>query len=190
MRISLWIGASASYALLVILFCVVSVARYKVANQDDLEAKIQTVVNEIAMSKRNLEALNEEYDEAERALQAANALGLQPDWSILLTALASQMGDSIVLQSCELVPITPEPAPDVPAPVLTHDPQGVDGFTLKVAGFGRTQRDVSEFVLRLEGMVLLDSVSLISSRREPFLTENAIVFEVRCSITGSGRDRK
>ncbi len=176
-----------TYGAVVVLFCIVSVARYKVANQLDLEAQIQTVVNDIERSRRNLAELNQEYDEAERSLQAANALGSQPNWSILLSALASQTGDNIVLQSCTLMPIIAPPDADAPVAPVTHDPQGVDGFSLKVAGFGRTQRDVSDFVLRLEGMVLLDTVSLVSSRREPFLTDSAIVFEVRCSINGDRR---
>ncbi len=190
LRLSIWMSISVCYGALVIVFCHVSVARYKVANQHDLETQVQTVINEIATSKRNLTALKQEYDEAERVLQAANALGSQPDWSILLTALASHMGDNIVLQSCVLMPLIPPPSPDAPTESPPHDPQGVTGYSLKVTGFGRTQGDVSDFVLRLEGMVLLDTVSLISSRREPFLADNAIVFEIRCSIKGDGRGER
>ena len=183
LRISRWLTICTFYGALVVMFYVVFLARHKVSNQDDLQAQIQAVMNEINSDKQNLSQLKQEYAEAERVLQAANAVGPQPDWSVLLTALASNTGDNIILRSCALSSVSPAVAAEEP----THDPQSVDGFSLNVAGLGRTQRDVSDFVLRLEEMVLLDSVSLVSSRREPFLSDYAIVFEVKCSIEGAGR---
>ncbi|UCD74306.1 MAG: hypothetical protein JSV91_10995 [Phycisphaerales bacterium] len=171
------------YGALVVVFYILFLARNQASNEDDVKARIQAVTAEIATRRQNLARLQREHAEAERVLQAANAVGLQPDWSILLTALASQTGENIVLRSCAVSPVQPEETAEAPG----NDPQRVDGFTLNLAGFGRTQRDVSDFVLRLEEMMLLDAVSLVSSRREPFLSDHAIVFEVRCSIEGAGR---
>jgi Tfp pilus assembly protein PilN len=186
LRISRWMTVCILYGVLVAVFYLAFLARHKVASQDDLEARIRDVANEINAGKQNLSHLKQEYAEAERALHASNAVGPQPDWSVLLAALASQTGDNIVLRSCALSPVVVEEAAREP----THDPQSVDGFSLSVAGFGRSQRDVSDFVLRLEGMALLDAVSLVNSRREPFLSDYAIVFEVKCSIEGAGRSER
>ncbi len=181
-RVSRWLAICVLYTGSVVMFCIASSARPQVSNRKDLEAQIQTVNNEIETTKQDIEQLRQKVDAAERAVEASEAVGPQPNWSILLRALASETGDSIVMGSCELSPIMSEEVTEL----KLNDPQRVEAFSLKLAGFGRTQRDVSDFVLRLEAMMLLDTVSLVSSRREPFLTDHAVAFEVRCSIVGLG----
>ncbi|MDY7106996.1 MAG: hypothetical protein SYC29_00005, partial [Planctomycetota bacterium] len=150
-----------------------------------LEQRIRTVNAQIAETRQQLDDLKRSYAAAERRLQATGAVGPLPDWSVLLSALAAETGEHVVLSVCAL---EPTPAGEEAAGDEIRDPQRVGALTLLLTGFGRTQRDVSDFVLRLERISLLDSVSLVSSRREPFLTDHATAFEIRCSIGGEKGD--
>ena len=178
-----WTTACATYGALIVLACVVSLAGRHATQARELRTRIETVKSEIHEANDTLTELRQHVATAQRTLRAATAVGPQPDWSIFLTALASQTGDQIVLRSCELLPVVPEESGEE----QPRDPQIVDAFLLNLAGYGKTQREVSEFVLRLEETSLLDAVALMSSRREPFLTDHAIAFEVRCSVGKAGR---
>lgn len=176
-----WAMACGVYGVIVFVACVGSLAGLQRADMRRLDTRIETVNAEIEETKQELGRLRQGFAKAEQKLLATGAVGPQPDWSVLLTALAAETGQDVVLSTCELAPAIEE---EKTAGEDAHDPQRVSAFVLHVAGFGRTQRDVSDFVLRLEGTSLLDSVSLVNSRREPFLADHAIAFEVRCSIEG------
>jgi Tfp pilus assembly protein PilN len=182
-----WTTVCGVYGVLVFVACIGSFTGLQRADTRQLDIRIETVNAEIEETKQELGRLKQGFTEAEQKLLATGAVGPQPDWSILLTALAAETGPQIVLSTCQLAPaVEEEPAAGEDA----HDPQRVEAFVLHVAGFGRTQRDVSDFVLRLEETSLLDSVSLVNSRREPFLADHAIAFEVQCSIEGGEEDAR
>ena len=51
---------------------------------------------------------------------------------------------------------------------------------LRLAGVGRSQAAVSQFVLRLEQLGLFDRVTLLDTRREPFGADSAVGFRAVC----------
>jgi hypothetical protein len=123
-----------------------------------------------------------------RELEVSQAIGGQPDWSKLLVLLGRELGDEVVLSRCGLA-TTDGRGGDITSDVkawLASSPLEVllasRRYRLELAGFGRTQRSVSQFVLGLEKTAMFESVRLINSYRQAFLDGQAIAFSIECRI--------
>ncbi|MHC4219420.1 MAG: PilN domain-containing protein [Planctomycetota bacterium] len=118
-------------------------------------------------------------------LQANIAVGRQPDWSVLLALLSTALGDEVVLRRIRL-DATSGDSPAGPGPGVagegTDEPKVTIGLDL--TGLGRSQGSVSRFVLLLEQSPPFEQVTLIDTRREPFLADHAISFNVTCGLGG------
>ena len=118
-------------------------------------------------------------------INANNAVGQQPDWSILLALLAKNLGSEVVLKHCEL---------DLDRKGRSDDAAEQDSrrrqFVLEVHGLGRTQTAVSAFVLRLEKAGLFDQVKLVRTSREDFMSGKAVAFQLACTLGAQSRKPK
>ena len=161
------------------------------SSRDEL-GKLQ---EETKRSTRQLTALQLAAVEAQKTLMSAKAVADQPDWSTLLAALSKSIGDSVVLNRCELIPFKDEPslastpvqpvklAPGVAAPTapIQRSPARI---LVHIAGLGRSQAAVAQFVLALEGTNLFERVTLLQTNRQMFLSADAVGFELDCPLRG------
>lgn len=121
--------------------------------------------------------------EAEALYEAAVSISDQPDWGTLLAVLGRGLGTGTVLNGCVL---TPE------APRLASAEGGVSAevrpgsYLLTVSGIGRTQEDVSRYVLDLEHTGIFARVTLKEARRTEFLVGQAVAFTIECGMVDAG----
>ena len=142
----------------------------------------------IQRAEQTILATRQQLDKAELMLQAHQAAGNHPDWSLLLTMLADSLNDEVVLKQCELKSV-PSPAGSASAGAGQATPSGAGRpapYLLRLAGYGRTHAAVSQFVLQLEKIGLFDQVKLTRTVREPFMSDSAILFQVECPLGGQG----
>lgn len=172
-RIRLWAGALACYTMLV---CLGLVAARVAWHRDDapLHAQLSANTATIQSKQMRLARTRQELDRIRALLDANRAVGQQPDWSVLLAVLADTIGEDVVLDHCAV-----EPTGGTKVPV-----DASAGIRLELAGFGRSQLAVSQFVLRLERSTLFSRVTLLDTHREPFLADDAIAFNIECSLEG------
>jgi Tfp pilus assembly protein PilN len=148
--------------------------------------QLDKVASRVDESRQEMAALKTTLASAESTLNAKRALHDEPDWSKLLVLLVDGLDDEIVLTKCLLSP--PKPPQKTPgAGGQAAAARGDDSvFVLHLAGYGRNQAAVSRFVLGLEQMSLFDQVRRSKTRREPFLADYAIAFELECPLGGPG----
>jgi Tfp pilus assembly protein PilN len=113
---------------------------------------------------------------AQTSQKMVRVLSDQPDWSLLFAGLGNRLGDDAVLRDIRLRSISTGPA-------------GPPRYKLELRGLGKTQTAVSQFVAALEKSELFDEVRLLRTGREPFLTDNAVSFDLDCTL-GDGGGRK
>ena len=185
-RIRFWLMTSGAYGLcwlLVVMFVGATGLNDDTALRRELvqlNALVGSSESELAQMRGKLGRFNVE-------LATSQAIGRQPDWSILLALVSSTLGDRITLRSCALG--RSHDSFDAPGPLsgITDSrataPGGVPesaNLQLELIGLGISQQAVSEFVLRLEEMTLFRQVKLIETRREPYLESDAIAFRLVC----------
>ena len=194
LRLQQWVSVSLVYCVVVVVV-VVAAGLMRSLGQDDVELHDQlTMLDE--QDKRMAEEVEQgqiQLQETKLVLAANQAVSRPPDWSPLMTLLADIQGDDIVMSNWTLQPLDRDTDRARPA---TLDPAAADErpdqsgqYRLDLKGFGRTQGDVSHFVLRLEQVPLFDSVSVLQIRRETFMSGRAVKFEVACMIGGPEQEQ-
>jgi len=150
--------------------------------------KLQSTEQCVQQYNSATERLQKELADASAALEINKVLRGQPDWSKLLVLLSSELGDEVVLSSCQLISVdkASENITDHLQQWLLSSPLGAllveQRHRLNVSGFGRTQSSVSQFVLGLERAQIFDSVRLIDSNRQAFLNGEAVAFSIECQF--------
>ncbi|MBT8484518.1 MAG: hypothetical protein HKO59_00465 [Phycisphaerales bacterium] len=164
-----WITTWSSLALF--LLVAFFVAGGISANDDrTLTEQITVATNTIEQGQIETTRLRSAIEHSMTVLRANRAVGVQPDWSILLALVAEALGDEMVIRECRLVA---QPA---------RDEETGNDLTLTISGIGRTQQDISQFVLRMDKLTLFRRVRLTDTRREPFLNDHAIAFRLECEL--------
>jgi hypothetical protein len=187
-RLRFWLRTSASYAaLLAAVYAALYVALG--AEGGNLAAELEACAESITQSRRRMHALRGKLQDAVVELKANRAVGNQPDWSVLLAAVSGRLGDDVFLRRCRLSPRRgaehPAPEQEGGAPARRDAvAAGQNRYTLRLEGYGKSLRSVSQFVLRLEGHVLFDKVRIVRTSREPLLTSTAVAFELECPLGG------
>ena len=182
-RLRVWVALCCGYA--VILSAGVGICYAMWARHDTgLSDKIESTARQISESDRAIRKYRRELPQVQAALEASEAMGNQPDWSKLLVLLAEELGEQVVLNECKLSLLDGDVSggPQTSASYLKEVPLGQRRYKLSISGFGQTQTGVSRFVLRLEHIELFDEVRLMKSDRQPFLTGEAVAFNIECSI--------
>jgi len=182
-----WALACCAYGLVVASAAVVT---HSVLGGEEaqLGGQLESTTARIEKLKATIDSLSQKLAEAEGALEAGRAIGNQPDWSALLGVLGTQLGEDVVLDLCRLLPVGAEaaggklPAGPGPSPLEADVSLGRRSYKLELGGFGRTQRAVSLFVLRLERLDFFQEVKLVRSNRQGFRASEAVAFKVECLI--------
>lgn len=116
----------------------------------------------------------------QQMLSATRQIAGQPDWSLLLTLLAHKVDDQMVLRSCQL-----RPASEVTGDAKAIETHATGGLLIVITGVARSPQGAQQYVLRLEKTGLFDRVTLVETRREPFLNGEAAAFRVDCVLSAS-----
>lgn len=175
-----WIAACIAY---VGMLCAVYVGCRIRWGGDNLQGgELAQISASITEHNRKIAAVKNASVALRAKIDANNAVGKQPDWSILLALLAKNLGDDVVLKHCELDLGTGASA----------SAGGAGGdrrkkFVLKISGMGRTQTAVSTFILRLEKTGLFREVKRTKTSLESFMTGRAVAFELACTL-GTARE--
>jgi len=131
-----------------------------------LEKEIQGREHELSQGRSALAA-------SESELTAANQMADQPDWSVLLSLLASKAQDQIILRTLQLKSAS--------QPAGGSDP--ADRLIVTAGGVSRSPLAAQQYVLRLEKTGLFDRVTLVETHRESFLTSDAASFQIECVLS-------
>jgi hypothetical protein len=176
-RRKVWVVAGCIYTLLL----TVGYTGWRLAwSQDgrDLNGPLALTHHDVDAMSRSIADLRAGMGKVRKALQVNGALLGQPDFSILLALLGQLRGEEVILNRCELDAATKGTAS------LPGDPAAPPRFN--VYGYGRSQAAVTQFALRLEQAGPFQSVSVMKSNREPFLSGEAVAFRIECLFQTDG----
>ena len=161
--------------------------------------RLAEVNQETQKTERTTAALRTQLAAAQSALRANQAIACQPDWSIMLGLLGHQVGDRVVLKSCNVRQATARVAAPSPRRAEPRRPGGraepepaavpeAPPFVLEASGIAVDHASANKFVLRLEHTGLFSKVTLLETAREPFFDKNAIAFRIECALNQSAHD--
>ena len=158
------------------------------ARDPEAAGRLATVNDEIQRTERVIAGLRAQLAVAQSTLRGNQAIVLQPDWSILLGLLGQQVGDEVVLKTCNVRPGSarrgdarrgaPRPGGDATAADTVEPPP----YVLEASGMALDHASANRFVLRLEQTRLFSRVSLLDTAREPFFDKNLIAFRLECAL--------
>ncbi|MCH8270877.1 MAG: hypothetical protein IH985_06665 [Planctomycetes bacterium] len=181
MRTRAWIGGICIGSIVLTGMFVTVAATWR-----DDRAQLREMLEDSEGSNRAIKdrivSLDRELEHAWAGLYAAERIRDQPDWSILLAAVAARTGEQIVLARIGLE----RPAPTRP---LSRTPEGVAAAQprpqprdLVLSGTGVSAHQVSLFSVRLEELSLFSRVIIQQSARDQTGLEGAIAFTMRCTL--------
>jgi hypothetical protein len=148
--------------------------------RDDLDAR----ENRIKLKQAETNKLRADIETQRRLIRAREAVGLQPDWGVLLLLVSAKLGNDVVLQSCVLDPVNQQDGKAVSAAGTRPT-----SFRFTLGGMGRDQRAIAEFVRLLDSQDqprIFDQVALLECRRMPFAGREAMSFRIECTLSDSG----
>ena len=197
-RIARWKLICIAYALVIALAAVA--ARTCVGGDEtSLHYELTRTEQQIESLNRLIGELRPALAETQAQLGVAQAIGDQPDWSLLLLIVGRAASDEIVLTRMQLSPNEAVPAPAPRSPTsrpTTNGPQVPLGsepqarrLKLELSGLGKTQTEVSGFVVRLEQTRLFDQVKLIRTAREAAGASDALAFQIDAVFRAGKRVR-
>jgi Tfp pilus assembly protein PilN len=177
-RLRLWITAVCIYSLILGLLCAVTTLRFGGLDESverqllECQTRSQQLDSQASQLRRRLAQLIAQRNHVK-------ALANQPDWSILLAALGSMVGNDTSLQEIRLTPLETSAKPPSTAPAGK-----VPGrqFRIELRGSSRSQPEMAQFVLRLQETGLFDEVKLVRSSRDPRAESADVNFELGCTI--------
>ncbi len=197
-RTRVWAGVTVVYSVIALSTGALawSAGHVGVDSRDRLtELSDRTQKQEIA-----LRLAREALATATRKLAAAREVSVHPNWTLLLNALAAFKGPDVVLTTLEIKPIMPKAEPTARAAGRAAEPvtkpsSGAGstkpaGFLMTIIGDARTQKSVTDFVLRLEETGIFASVRLVESKSKPGPSDagkapaiEIIGFSLECRLT-------
>ncbi|MCA9296423.1 MAG: hypothetical protein KC983_07895 [Phycisphaerales bacterium] len=178
-RIRAWGISIALYAGVLAIVCAgVIVARPP--GPDEINRQLASADRQIADSVRVIASLQAEMKDTERMLSTMQRIGPKPDWSVALAEFSATAGDDIVIGD-----ITMQQRTRTAGAGGSRIDEPSDAVTLRVSGYGRSQRAVTDFLMALNQSGLIDSTKLLKSEREPLFGGYAAAFIVECDIIAS-----
>ena len=112
----------------------------------------------------------------EQRLKAHQTILIKPDWSMLLAVLSESLGDRVVLERCRVrIPALNDQS-------ATLGDEADETTRVVLEGLGRSQHDVTGFVLRLEKTGVFSSVELVQTDRRWLVSQPAVRFNVVCDL--------
>lgn len=159
--------------------------------------------------QRQLEALNKEYAEVEgkvktlvpalrenkMTLEASRAVSVHPNWGTLLRLLTTEMNGKVALRGVEVTGVKRNSDQQqqnirrAGVPVSTSKPERADdsakSYDINMSGYALTQQDVTDYVLKLERLMLFDRVILVETKRQILGSGEVFAFVIRCTVEQS-----
>ncbi|MBS0187711.1 MAG: PilN domain-containing protein [Planctomycetes bacterium] len=174
-RAVLWSWVVVVYTgLLVFLF--LASRQYVAHGRSTLERRAAAIESEVAGLQSTLTGLREKSGKTQSLLATARSIADHPDWSVLLSLVASIRGNDIEVERVALGPRkAPETKPGTPA----KQPKGV---WVRLSGLAKDHQAIAQFALRLEGAGLFDRVSLADARKSGSEPEGFVGFEIEAQI--------
>ena len=179
--------AAACGAYGVVLACALGVAHLMWADAGaKLDEELASADAAIQRTQRQADECRQELTAARATVEANRTVAEQPDWSVLLSLLATTTGDDVVLRSVVIAPAAATPSAltsgQTAAGAKPAKPAAAPEVVLEVHGVGRTQLAVQQHVLRVEQTGLFAKVALLDTGREPYLMQDAIAFRLQCTF--------
>lgn len=185
-KIRLWTAICGTYLIVLTALALSAHAFWK--DTDD------SAIEELAFTNERIEGYNTKISELNKnltsikaELEAGRVISCQPNWTKLFVLVGDELKEDVVLKNCQLIATKGNNGN------VANSSQNVKAsspdtfladrrFKLELSGFGRSQTSVSQFVLRLEQMEMFDSVELVNSRRQNFMNNEAVTFNIECRI--------
>ena len=142
---------------------------------EDLAAAIDQTLLQTDQVRRTTEQLRLDLQQDQASLRAARDLADQPDWSVLLAAVSSQLGDDVFLARLEL-------APALLRGLAPAAGESSEAYQLNLTGFARDQMAISQFAVRLETLGVFDHVKVLRAHRQTLLADTAVAFDLGCMM--------
>ncbi|QOI99175.1 MAG: PilN domain-containing protein [Phycisphaeraceae bacterium] len=144
---------------------------------DDIQLATERARARQAEAKARLTAADATLERMDRALG-------NPDWSLLLHAIAAHTPDTVIIDSIELnASRAPQPPPGRPRqgrrPVGSPKPPA---YALTITGVAPSALDASTLVLNLETSRLFDAVVQRETRSRPVRGVPAVGFRIECTL--------
>jgi len=133
---------------------------------------------------RTSTALTAELEQTRRILQEAERLRQGHRWSRLLSFLAERVPDSVLLVLVATDPSEPGRARASRRAANPKESDPGEGDlgprAIAIRGYALEHQDQAAFLGSLKEQQVFDSVSLLHSKREPFLNGEGIAFTLTC----------
>ena len=134
----------------------------------------------VTQTKLITQSLSEQLLQSERELQAEMHLTRRPDWSMVLTLVASQFDSRVMMTGFRLGPLSysqvrtglGEAAQDVPA----------DSVWVILTGVASENSDVPGLILRLESLGLFERVIMTETQRQTYAGGTRSGFVLACRV--------
>ena len=167
------------YAVALLIACVVRLSG-RGNTTEVLAAQERLLADSVETQTRILQGLKSDLATAREKLCGVRLVGRQPDWGLLLRLTADQLGESIVLENASFRRVAETAA--TPAGTGSEADKLRRGLILDLGGIGRTEKDVSDFILRLETSGLFSEVKHINSNQRIFHGQKAFGFLLKCRL--------
>lgn len=163
-----WIMAAGVYTLAALGVCA-SISAVPSPARGNAAQRVAEVRSRIEASEKQTLAAKAASAKAARAIAARQAVGVHPDWSVLLSSLAALRGETIVLDEVEIRTESPTAG-------------GARQATVRIGGIAPGAAEISGFVLKLEGLGVFDRVSQQEATARRIGSVEALAFRVECRI--------
>lgn len=138
-----------------------------------LAAQGRQLTDSVETHTKILTGLKGELAGARQKLTSVRLVGRQPDWGQLLRLVADQLGESVVLENTSFRRVSESTGEaDKTRRVLFLD----------LGGIARGEKDVSDFILRLETCGLFSEIKHVNSNQRLFHGQKAFGFLLKCRV--------
>ena len=178
-----WMLAAGAYAVVAIGGAYLALPRSG-RDEDTIMRDLTMLRGQATQLDSQLKASREAASAARKQLMAANAVGEQPDWSILLAKLVEERGAEVVLESVELatVQVQDKPRPDAKPKPGAKPPAPRESIMLRLAGATRSPDEAYVFARRLEQTGLFAQARVLETRPRDLLGEQVSGFRIECAF--------
>lgn len=151
--------------------------QYVAGGRSGLERRVASIQTEKAGVESAITGLREKSSRVQASLATARSIADHPDWSVLLSLIATIRGSDIEVDRIALGPKKIEAKP-----VAGKSAKGV---WVRVSGLGKDHQAIAQFALRLEGAGLFERVALSDARKNASEPEGLVGFEIEAQIDES-----
>lgn len=186
-RLTLWVWGNGAYASLIAALMIAgSVMRH--ADHSAITSRLTAARDSNNRLRLQIAELASRTSAARRMIAVHDEVSAQPDFSILLMAVATCLGDNASLTRMELTPVLEAvPARTSQNPEVRNAPPPpplLVAYRVELAGLAHSLKDVSDLVLRLENAGIFDKVELLVTQREVRAGREAVSFQLRGTLSG------